>query len=147
MSLTDNIQVGRVVPRQMDQADYDLKKGSEEELKKMIDELVIATITSETTDISNAEIDSGFKYNEDKYLQDALDHIRSTYKQHYVAKDDVQLVDLWIAKGTMITTGCDLAEKYLSRYGLKEGYNKTDILKAIHYLILVLYATDKKKGQ
>ena len=155
--MTDNIQVGRVVPRQVDQAEANHykneKKLTEEEMSKIVDKLVnqqaTSTVTGKTFDLPSVEkqeIDSSFKYNEDKYLKDALEHIRGTYKQHYVSEEDVQLVDLWIAKGTMITTGCDLAEKYLSRYGLKEGYNKTDILKAIHYLVLVLYATDKKKG-
>lgn len=80
-----------------------------------------------------------YNYNEDKLLEDVKRYIDSTYGQHYVAKD-IQVVDVWESLGTLETTARDTAIKYLCRYGKKEGRNKKDLLKAIHYIILMMYA-------
>jgi len=32
--------------------------------------------------------------------------------------------------------------KYAARYGKKKGYNREDILKALHYALLLLYRHD-----
>lgn len=80
-----------------------------------------------------------YNYNEDKLLEDVKQYIDSTYGQHYVAKD-IQVVDVWESLGTLETTARDTAIKYLCRYGKKEGRNKKDLLKAIHYIILMMYA-------
>ena len=37
------------------------------------------------------------------------------------------------------------AIKYLSRYGRKSGYNRKDLLKALHYVILLLNNDKDKK--
>lgn len=77
------------------------------------------------------------KYNEQQVLQEALNYILSTYGQHYAGEnDDVQLVDLWRSNGTLTTTAIDTATKYLVRFGKKDGFNKKDLLKAIHYIVL-----------
>ena len=36
------------------------------------------------------------------------------------------------------------AIKYLCRYGKKSGHNRKDLLKAIHYIILLMSSEDKK---
>lgn len=88
-----------------------------------------------------------YKYNEDKYLQDIRNYVDSTYGEHYVAKD-IQVVDIWHSIGSLETTARDTAIKYLIRYGKKQGKNKKDLLKAIHYIILMMYAEDStKKGE
>ena len=83
-----------------------------------------------------------YKYNEDKAITDLVDYVNSTYGQHYVNKG-IQVVDVWESMGTLDTTARDTAIKYLARYGRKEGKNKKDLLKAIHYIILMMYADDK----
>ena len=88
-----------------------------------------------------------YKYDEDKYLQDIRNYVDSTYGEHYVAKD-IQVVDIWHSIGSLETTARDTAIKYLIRYGKKQGKNKKDLLKAIHYIILMMYAEDSiKKGE
>lgn len=86
-----------------------------------------------------------YKYNEDSLIQEVREYIDSTYGQHYVADKEVQVVDLWKALGTLETTARDTAVKYLCRYGKKDGKNKKDLLKAIHYIILMMHAAEDDK--
>ena len=79
------------------------------------------------------------KYNEDKIVKEILDYIRSTYDQHYsTGQDGFQVQDLF----KTLNIGKDFchanAIKYLCRYGKKNGYNRADLLKAVHYVILLL---------
>lgn len=80
-----------------------------------------------------------YKYNEDVYLADIKKYLDGTYGEHYVAKD-IQVVDVWESLGSLESTARDTAIKYLCRYGKKDGKNKKDLLKAIHYIILMMYA-------
>ena len=54
-----------------------------------------------------------YKYCEDAYLQAITDYVNSTYGQHYV-NDDIQVIDVWKARGTLESTSADTAIKYLS---------------------------------
>lgn len=82
---------------------------------------------------------SQFKYREDKFLKDLQDYVNSTYGQHYVGKKDIQTIDVWETLGSVLTTTRDTAIKYLMRYGKKGGYNRKDLLKAAHYIILLAH--------
>ncbi len=84
------------------------------------------------------------KYREDEFLEQVLDYIKVTYGEHYATDDGLQLMDLWIADGTAIPTCRNLAVKYLQRFGKKEGYNRKDLLKAIHYISMLAYCTQTK---
>lgn len=75
------------------------------------------------------------------YLADEIiAYIEATYGEHY-AEDEIQTIDFIEALGNAQTTFRDKALKYLSRYGKKDGKNKKDLLKAIHY-ILMIYQMD-----
>ena len=84
-----------------------------------------------------------YNYNEDVNIQLINVYIDSTYGQHYVGNKEIQTVDFWESLGSLSTTSRDTAIKYLARYGKKSGYNKKDLLKAVHYIILMMYAHDK----
>lgn len=83
-----------------------------------------------------------YKYNEDKYIGVIQNYVDSTYGEHYVAKD-IQVIDIWESLDTLDTTARDTAIKYLMRYGKKDGKYRKDLLKAMHYIILMMYAEDK----
>ena len=83
-----------------------------------------------------------YKYNEDVNIAKFVDYINSTYGQHYVGDGDIQTVDFWQSLGSLDTTARDTAIKYLARYGKKEGRNPKDLLKALHYIMLMMYAYD-----
>lgn len=64
--------------------------------------------------------------------------IRNTYGEHYAGK--IQTIDVFESLGALNTTARDNAIKYLSRYGKKGGKNRKDLLKAIHYIMMILEA-------
>jgi|TARA_R110000796_G_scaffold58628_4_gene135371 hypothetical protein len=78
-----------------------------------------------------------FKYGEGEFLDEVQTYIESTYNQHYVGKKDIQTIDVWDTLGNAETTVRDTAIKYLMRFGKKDGKNKKDLLKTMHYIILL----------
>jgi len=84
-----------------------------------------------------------YKYDEMTYINDLVSYIDSTYGQHYV-NEGIQVVDVWHSMGSLTTTARDTAIKYLARYGKKNGCNRKDLLKAMHYIVLMMYAEDTK---
>ena len=87
-----------------------------------------------------------FKYNEDILLEELRVYIRATYGEHYIGKNNVQQNDLVLAGDPIEARGFWKwnAIKYLFRYGKKAGSNRKDLLKAIHYAILLLYLHDQQ---
>ena len=90
-----------------------------------------------------AKTDNNFKYHEDEILKDIQEYVSRTYQGHYTGTKHefrkVQTIDLMAARD--IATGFCQANilKYGSRYGSKDGRNKTDLLKVIHYAMLLLH--------
>jgi hypothetical protein len=84
-----------------------------------------------------------WKYNEDKILKDIENYVTSTYGSHYCGHNedynDIQTIDLMAAKD--LAPGFCQANilKYGSRYGDKDGRNKRDLMKVIHYAMLLLH--------
>ncbi len=79
------------------------------------------------------------KYQEDKGLEDLKSYVSSTYKGHYTNENsDVQTLDLIHSVGDAESFCRSNALKYLSRYD-KKGSAKNDILKAMHYCLLLYY--------
>ena len=90
-----------------------------------------------------------FRFQEDDSFREVLAYIAGTYDQHYaheVAGKNIQVIDMWEAAGSLGTTSRDTAQKYLARFGKKDGYNKKDLFKAIHYILLMLYDTKQKES-
>lgn len=91
-----------------------------------------------------------FRFREDENLQDIYDYIAGTYGQHYaneVNGKNVQVIDLWDAQGSLLTTARDTAQKYLARFGRKDGFNPKDAFKAVHYILLMLYAAQNQQHE
>ena len=81
------------------------------------------------------------RFNEGKFLKEVEKYIKGTYDQHYVGKKEVQTIDVWETLGSIDTTCRDTAIKYLMRYGKKGGHNRKDLLKAVHYIVLLAHFT------
>jgi hypothetical protein len=82
---------------------------------------------------------SHHKYQEDKGIKDLQDYVTSTYRGHYTNKNsDTQTLDLIHSVGDAESFCRSNALKYLSRYD-KKGSAKQDILKAMHYCLLLYY--------
>ena len=87
------------------------------------------------------ESTNGFwKYEEDETLKEIQDYLSGTYKSHYTSKESkTQTLDLIESIGDAEPFCRSNAIKYLSRFGKKNGKSKQDILKAIHYCILLYH--------
>ena len=85
--------------------------------------------------------DNTMRFSEDKFLGDVRKYIEGTYNQHYVGKKEIQTIDVWETLGSVDTTCRDTAIKYLMRYGKKGGHNRKDLLKAVHYIVLLAHFT------
>ena len=84
-----------------------------------------------------------YKYSEDKILNELKDYISGTYNQHYSAGDDaVQTLDLIEACGDGESFCRSNILKYASRYD-KKGTARRDILKILHYAVLLMHFNDK----
>jgi len=84
-----------------------------------------------------------FKYNEDELLKELRDYIAGTYNQHYSAgNDDIQTLDLIEACGDAEAFCRSNILKYASRYD-KKGTARRDIIKILHYGLLLLHFNDK----
>jgi len=79
------------------------------------------------------------KYQEDVGIKDLKDYISSTYSGHYTSEqNNTQTLDLIQSVGDAESFCRSNAIKYLARYD-KKGQAKRDILKAMHYCLLLYY--------
>ena len=86
---------------------------------------------------------SMYKYNEEEILKELKDYIGRTYNQHYSSGDDkIQTLDLIEACGDGEAFCRSNILKYASRYD-KKGTARRDILKILHYAVLLLHFNDK----
>ena len=132
------------------------------DLSDQIDNITIDTSNYDKVDLLNIELPDGMSINEDyvlgvetptpgiqnpcnrKYKEDesikALqDYISTTYGGHYTSdNNNVQTLDLIESVGDAESFCRSNAIKYLSRYD-KKGQAKRDILKALHYSLLLYH--------
>ena len=85
------------------------------------------------------EDNSPRKYKEDESIKALQDYISTTYGGHYTSdNNNVQTLDLIESVGDAEAFCRSNAIKYLSRYD-KKGQAKRDILKALHYSLLLYH--------
>ena len=79
-----------------------------------------------------------YKFNEGKIMQEIEQYVDKTYTSHYAQDVTRQATETIIDQGhgTGFCMGNIL--KYAQRYGKKDGHNKNDLLKVIHYAIIQL---------
>ena len=87
--------------------------------------------------------DSRNKYHEKEILKDVEEYVSRTYNGHYTGTKheyrNVQTLDLMAARD-LASDFCQAnILKYGSRYGSKDGKNKKDLMKVIHYAMLLLH--------
>ena len=109
----------------------------------------IGNITLNTDEIDQLDItlpptpgiqkDCNRKYKEDESIKALQDYISTTYGGHYTSdNNNVQTLDLIESVGDAESFCRSNAIKYLSRYD-KKGQAKRDILKALHYSLLLYH--------
>ena len=106
------------------------------------DDAIAHHVTASTPGI---ETDNPRKYNEDKSIKALQDYISTTYGGHYTSdQNNVQTLDLIESVGDAESFCRSNAIKYLSRYD-KKGQAKRDILKALHYTLLLYHFSGQLK--
>ena len=84
-----------------------------------------------------------FKYHEKEILKDIEEYVSGTYQGHYTGNSHefrkVQTIDLMASKDLAASFCQANIIKYGSRYGNKDGKNKKDLMKVIHYAMLLLH--------
>ena len=84
-----------------------------------------------------------FKYHEDEILKDIESYVSGTYRGHYTGTTheyrNVQTLDLMASRDLASAFCQSNIIKYGSRYGSKDGKSKKDLLKVIHYAMLLLH--------
>ena len=117
---------------------YRYERGTDPLKRELVDTLNIKT--SHPTPTSGIEDRTTIrKYKEDESIKALQDYISTTYGGHYTSdNNNVQTLDLIESVGDAEAFCRSNAIKYLSRYD-KKGQAKRDILKALHYSLLLYH--------
>ena len=78
-----------------------------------------------------------YKFNEGEILKELKEYIDGTYGQDY-SSGKIQSTEFIIDAGHGEGFALGNIIKYAQRYGKKNGFNKDDLLKVIHYGIIAL---------
>ncbi len=84
-----------------------------------------------------------YKFNEDQLIDELKKYVDATYDAHY--SGDVQPTELIISEGHGAGFCVRNIIKYAHRYGKKNGSNRQDILKILHYSLMLLHTNDAQK--
>jgi len=82
-----------------------------------------------------------YKYNEEEMLAELKRYIDATYGEHY-SKNKYQATEFIIDAGHGEGFCIGNILKYAQRYGKKDGKNRKDLLKVIHYAIIALHINE-----
>ena len=141
----DNITItgGENTVYDFDDLDYDVSQFTVPEepicTTTTLDDLVFTDTLNLNIPTPGIEDNSTRKYKEDESIQALKDYISTTYGGHYTSDNNsVQTLDLIESVGDAEAFCRSNAIKYLSRYD-KKGQAKRDILKALHYSLLLYH--------
>ena len=82
-----------------------------------------------------------YKYSEDRILIEMKEYIDKTYNAHY-SHNKFQATEFIMDSGHGEGFCIGNILKYSQRYGKKDGKNRNDLLKVIHYCIMALHNHD-----
>lgn len=83
-----------------------------------------------------------YRFNEDKILEELKEYIDKTYDAHY-SNGNIQATEFIEDAGHGMGFTLGNVMKYAQRYGKKDGYNRADLIKIIHYGIIALSIHDR----
>lgn len=86
-----------------------------------------------------------YAFNEDELLEDIKKYIDSTYDAHY-AQGRYQSTQFIEDCGHGMGFALGNVLKYAQRYGKKDGFNRADLMKVIHYGIIALSIHDRENS-
>ena len=87
-----------------------------------------------------------YKFDEDKIMKEVKEHIDKTYEGHY-NKNKFQATEFIIDSGHGEGFCIGNILKYAQRYGKKNGKNRADLMKVIHYGIIALHLNNGERDE
>ena len=87
-----------------------------------------------------------YEFYEDKVLEDVKNYIDSTYSKHY-AQGKIQSTEIIFDAEHGVGFCIGNIMKYAQRYGKKNGFDDRDLLKIIHYAIILLGQKIKEENE
>jgi len=87
-----------------------------------------------------------YVFDEGKYIEEIKNAIDKTYESHY-AQNKIQSTEFIADAGHGEGFCIGNIIKYAQRYGKKNGYNREDLKKVIHYAIIMLHLHDNTSRQ
>jgi hypothetical protein len=82
-----------------------------------------------------------YKYSEDRILKEIKEYVDATYGEHY-SQNKFQATEFIVDSGHGEGFCIGNIMKYAQRYGKKDGYNRKDLLKVLHYAIMAIHNHD-----
>ena len=82
-----------------------------------------------------------YKFNEFALIGELEDYVNETYSAHY-AQGKFQATEFIVDAGHGEGFALGNILKYTQRYGNKEGKNRKDLLKVLHYALIALHVHD-----
>jgi hypothetical protein len=92
-----------------------------------------------------ADDDIAYKFNENELIHELKEYIDSTYSAHY-SRNKFQSTEFIIDCGHGQGFALGNVLKYVQRYGKKDGYNRADLMKVLHYALIALYNHDHEES-
>ena len=87
-----------------------------------------------------------YVFDEESYLKEIKDGIDSTYTSHY-AQNKIQSTEFINDAGHGEGFCIGNIIKYAQRYGKKNGYNRDDLIKIVHYAIIMMHIHDNNSQE
>lgn len=84
-----------------------------------------------------------YAFDEDRIISEIKDYIDSTYDAHY-SQGKYQATQFIEDAGHGMGFALGNVLKYAQRYGKKDGHNRKDLLKVIHYGIIAMALHDRE---
>ena len=82
-----------------------------------------------------------YKYSEDRILKEIKEYIDATYSEHY-SQNKFQATEFIVDSGHGEGFCIGNIMKYAQRYGRKDGHNRKDLMKVLHYAIMAIHNHD-----
>lgn len=87
-----------------------------------------------------------YKFNEGDLIQDLQNYVDDTYNQHY-SQNKFQATEFIIDSGHGMGFALGNVLKYAQRYGHKDGANRKDLMKILHYALIALHCHDEENRE
>ena len=93
----------------------------------------------------NIDVEEDVEVESEDTLTTLTNYVNATYGEHY-SKNQFQATEFIIdgGHGEGFTLGNVM--KYAQRYGKKDGYNRKDLMKILHYALIALHVHDLEHG-